>query len=150
MTGMYDQGLPQTPANFVALTPLSFIARAAQVYPQRAAVIHGALTRSWHDTYARCRQLASALTQRGVAVGDTVAVMLPNIPAMVEAHFGIPMTGAVINALNTRLDAAAIAFMLDHSETKVVLVDREFAGVMQAALALAQVKPLVVDVDDPE
>ena len=150
MPGIYDQGLPQTPANHVALTPLSFIARAAQVYPQRAAVIHGALTRNWRDTYARCRQLASALARHGVGTGDTVAVMLPNIPAMVEAHFGIPMTGAVINALNTRLDAAAIAFMLDHSETKVVLVDREFSGVMQEALALAQVKPLVVDVDDPE
>ena len=150
MPGIYDQGLPQTPANHVPLTPLSFIARAAQVYPARPAVIHGALTRNWRDTYARCRQFASALTQQGVGTGDTVAVMLPNIPAMVEAHFGIPMTGAVINALNTRLDAAAIAFMLDHSETKVVLVDREFSGLMQDALALAQVKPLVVDVDDPE
>ena len=150
MSSIYDLGLPQTPANYVPLTPLSFIARAAQVYPSRPAVIHGALTRNWRDTYARCRQLASALAQHGIGTGDTVAVMLPNIPAMVEAHFGIPMTGAVINALNTRLDAAAIAFMLDHSETKVVLVDREFAGVMKEALAQAKVKPLVVDVDDPE
>ena len=150
MTGIYDQGLPQTPANFVPLTPLSFIARTAQVYPLRLAVVHGALARNWRDTYARCRRLASRLAQHGVGVGDTVAVMLPNIPAMVEAHFGIPMTGAVINALNTRLDAAAIAFMLDHSETRVVLVDREFSGVMRDALGLAQVTPLVVDVDDPE
>ncbi len=150
MPGIYDLNLPQNPANYVALTPLSFIARAAQVYPQRPAVIHGALTRNWRDTYARCRQLASALTQHGIGTGDTVAVMLPNIPAMVEAHFGIPMTGAVINALNTRLDAAAIAFMLDHSETKLVLVDREFSSVMQEALALTKVKPLVVDADDPE
>ena len=150
MTSIYDTGLPQTPANHVPLTPLSFIARTAQVYPTRPAVIHGGLTRNWRDTYARCRQLASALTQHGIGVGDTVAVMLPNIPAMVEAHFGIPMTGAVINALNTRLDAAAIAFMLDHSETKVVLVDREYASVMKDALVQAKAKPLVVDVDDPE
>jgi fatty-acyl-CoA synthase len=150
MTGIYDQGLPQTPANFVPLSPLSFIARTAGVYPLRSAVVHGALTRNWRDTYARCRQLASRLAQHGVGVGDTVAVMLPNIPAMVEAHFGIPMAGAVINALNTRLDAAAIAFMLDHSETRVVLVDREFSGVMRDALKLARVTPLVVDVDDPE
>ena len=150
MTGIYDTGLPQTPANHVPLTPLSFIGRTAQVYPARPAVIHGALTRNWRDTYARCRQLASALAQHGIGTGDTVAVMLPNIPAMVEAHFGIPMTGAVINALNTRLDAAAIAFMLDHSETKIVLVDREFSGVMQQALAQTKVKPLVVDVDDQE
>ena len=150
MSSIYEQGLPQTPANHVPLTPLSFIARTAQVYPTRPAVIHGAVTRNWRDTYARCRQLASALAQHGIGVGDTVAVMLPNIPAMVEAHFGIPMTGGVINALNTRLDAAAIAFMLDHSETKIVLVDREFSGVMKDALAQAKVKPLVVDVDDPE
>ena len=150
MPGIYDQGLPQTPANHVPLTPLSFIARTAQVYPTRPAVIHGALTRNWRDTYTRCRQLASALSQHGVGTGDTVAVMLPNIPAMVESHFGIPMTGAVINALNTRLDAAAIAFMLDHSETKIVLVDREYCAVMRDALALAKVTPLVIDVDDPE
>ena len=150
MPGIYDQALPQTPANHVALTPLSFIARTAAVYPERTAIIHGALKRNWRDTYARCRQLASALTKSGVTTGGTVAVMLPNIPAMVEAHFGIPMTGAVINALNTRLDAEAIAFMLDHSETSVVLVDKEFSGVMQDALKIANVKPLVVDVDDAE
>ena len=150
MTSIYDQGLPKTPANHVALTPLSFIARTAAVYPERCAVVHGALRRSWGQTYERCRRLASALVARGIGAGDTVAVMLPNIPPMVEAHFGIPMTGAVINALNTRLDAAAIAFMLDHSETRLVIVDREFAATMAAALALAQVKPLVIDVDDPE
>ena len=150
MTNIYDQGLPKTPANHVALTPLSFIARAAAVYPQRLAVVHGKVRRNWQETYARCRQLASSLAARGIGVGDTVAVMLPNIPAMVEAHFGVPMTGAVLNSLNTRLDATAIAFMLDHSETKVVLVDREFSGVMREALKQAQVRPLVVDVDDPE
>ena len=150
MTSIYDQGLPRTPANHVALTPLSFIARSAAVYPLRIAVIHGELRRTWAQTYARSRRLASALVGRGIGVGDTVAVMLPNIPPMVEAHFGIPMTGAVINALNTRLDAAAIAFMLDHSETKLVLVDREFAPTMAQALTQAKVKPLVIDVDDPE
>ena len=150
MTSIYDQGLPRTPANHVALTPLSFIARTAAVYPERVAVIHGDLRRTWAQTYARSRRLASALVARGIGVGDTVAVMLPNIPPMLEAHFGIPMTGAVINALNTRLDAAAIAFMLDHSETKLVLVDREFAATMAQALAEAKVKPLVIDVDDPE
>ncbi len=150
MTSIYDQGLPRTPANHVALTPLSFIARTAAVYPLRTAVIHGDLRRTWAQTYARSRRLASALVGRGIGVGDTVAVMLPNIPPMVEAHFGIPMTGAVINALNTRLDAAAIAFMLDHSETKLVLVDREFAPAMAQALQHAKVKPLVIDVDDPE
>ena len=150
MTGIYEQGLPRTPANHVPLTPLSFIARTAAVYPQRTAVIHGDLRRTWGETYARSRRLASALAGAGIAPGDTVAVMLPNTPPMVEAHFGIPMTGAVINALNTRLDAAAIAFMLDHSETKVVLVDREFASTMKAALALARVTPLVIDVDDAE
>ncbi|MBL8382381.1 MAG: acyl-CoA synthetase [Burkholderiales bacterium] len=150
MTSIYDQGLPKTPANHVPLTPLSFIARTAAVYPQRTAVIHGRIRRTWAETYARCRRLAGALARAGIGRGDTVAVMLPNIPAMVEAHFGIPATGAVINALNTRLDAAAIAFMLDHSETRVVLVDREFAATMKAALALATVRPLVVDVDDAE
>ena len=150
MTGIYEQGLPRTPANHVPLTPLSFIARTAAVYPHLTAVIHGDLRRTWGETYARSRRLASALAGAGVAPGDTVAVMLPNTPPMVEAHFGIPMTGAVINALNTRLDAAAIAFMLDHSETKVVLVDREFASTMKAALALARVTPLVIDVDDAE
>ncbi len=150
MTGIYEQGLPRTPANHVPLTPLSFIARTAAVYPHRTAVIHGDLRRTWGETYARSRCLASALAAAGVVPGDTVAVMLPNTPPMVEAHFGIPMTGAVINALNTRLDAAAIAFMLDHSETKVVLVDREFSATMKAALALAKVAPLVIDVDDAE
>ena len=150
MANIFDIDLPATAANHVPLTPLSFIARAAAVYPERPAIVHGVIRRTWRETYARARQLASALAQQGAGVGSTVAVMLPNIPAMVEAHFGVPMTGAVLNALNTRLDAAAIAFMLDHSETSIVLVDREFSGVMQAALKLTQVRPLVVDVDDPE
>ncbi|MBL8378162.1 MAG: acyl-CoA synthetase [Burkholderiales bacterium] len=148
MSNIFDEGLPKTPANHVALTPLSFIARTARVYPDRLAVVHGATRRSWRETYERCVRLAAALAARGVRTGDTVAVMLPNIPAMVEAHFGVPMTGAILNSLNTRLDAAAIAFMLDHSETSVVIVDREFSATMAKALAQAKVKPLVIDVDD--
>ena len=150
MPSIFDQDLPRTEANHAALSPLSFIQRAAEVYPQRLAVVHGGLRRSWAEVFTRCRQLASALVQRGVGKGDTVAVMLPNTPAMVEAHFGIPATGAVLNALNTRLDAETLAFMLDHGEAKVVIVDPEFAGVMQKALALrkSSLPLLVIDVED--
>src|SRR6476661_675088 len=136
MTSIFDQDLPRTPANFSPMTPLAFLERSAQVYPDRLAVIHGDLRRTWSELDARCRRLASALAARGVGKGDTVAVMLPNTPAMVEAHFGIPMAGAVLNALNTRLDAPTIAFMLDHGEAKVVIVDPEFAGVMKTAISL--------------
>lgn len=149
---IYTQGLDKNPANYVAQSPLTFIERAALVYPQRPAVIHGSVKRNWSQTYARCRQFASALTQHGIQRFDTVAVMLPNIPAMVEAHFAIPMTGAVLCALNTRLDASAIAFMLEHGEAKVVLIDPEFSGVMQAALAILHERklprPYVIDVSD--
>jgi fatty-acyl-CoA synthase len=150
MTSIFDQDLPRNPANFAPLSPLSFIERAAEVYPQRLAVIHGDLRRSWSEVYTRCRQLASALAKSGIGKDDTVAVMLPNTPAMVEAHFGIPMSGAVLNALNTRLDAPTIAFMLDHGEAKVVIVDPEFAGVMKAAISLRkEQRPLlVIDVAD--
>jgi fatty-acyl-CoA synthase len=151
MTSIFDQDLPRNEANFAPLSPLSFIERAAEVYPQRLAVIHGDLRRNWGEVYARCRQLASALARSGVGKGDTVAVMLPNTPAMVEAHFGIPMSGAVLNALNTRLDAPTIAFMLDHGEAKAVIVDPEFAGVMKQAISLrkGQQPLLVIDVADP-
>ena len=146
MTSIFDQDLPRNEANFAPLSPLSFIERAAQVYPQRLAVIHGDLRRNWGEVYTRCRQLASALAKSGVGKGDTVAVMLPNTPAMVEAHFGIPMAGAVLNALNTRLDAPTIAFMLDHGEAKVVIVDPEFAGVMKTAISLRkEQRPLAGD-----
>ena len=128
MTSIFDQDLPRNEANFAPLSPLSFIERAAEVYPQRLAVIHGDLRRTWGEVYARCRRLASALRARGIGKGDTVAVMLPNTPPMVEAHFGVPMAGAVLNTLNTRLDPEAIAFMLDHGEAKVVIVDPEFAA----------------------
>ena len=150
MPSIFDTDLPRTEANFAPLTPLAFIQRAAEVYPERLAVVHGDLRQSWGQTYARCRQLASALQQAGVGKNDTVAVMLPNTPPMVEAHFGVPMAGAVLNALNTRLDPEAVAFMLDHGEAKVVIVDPEFAGVMKKALALRQSKaPMrVIDVED--
>jgi fatty-acyl-CoA synthase len=150
MPHIFDQDLPRNQANFTPLSPLSFIERTAEVYPQRLAVVHGDLRRNWRELYGRCRQLASALARSGVGKGDTVAVMLPNTPPMVEAHFGIPMAGAVLNAMNTRLDAQTVAFMLDHGEAKVVIVDPEFAGVMKDAIALRQEKRplLVVDVED--
>lgn len=147
---IYAQGLMPAAVNHVALTPLSFIERTAAVYGNYPAVIHGAIRRNWQETYQRCRRLASALVGRGIGRGDTVAVMLPNTPAMLEAHFGVPMTGAVLNTLNVRLDAEAIAFMLQHGEAKVLITDREFHPVIEAALALLEHPPLVVDVDDPE
>lgn len=155
MTSIFDRDLPKTSANYAPMSPLSFIERAAAVYPEKLAVVHGpgaqALRHNWSELYARCRQLASALSSSGIGRGDTVAVMLPNTPAMVEAHFGIPMAGAVLNALNTRLDPETLAFMLDHGEAKALLVDIEFAPVMQKALALRQSsRPLqVIDVADP-
>jgi len=146
---IYDQDLPRTAANFAPLSPLGFLERSASVFPQRLAVVHGPLRRSWSELYARCRQLASVLAQRGLGRGDTVAVMLPNTPEMVEAHFGIPMAGCVLNALNTRLDAEAIAFMLDHGEAKLIIVDREFSAVARAATARLGRPIEVVDVVDP-
>lgn len=142
MTSIFDQHLPRNAANFVPLTPLDFLERAATVYPDRLALVHGlgaaATRRTWGQTHQRCCQLASALKRAGIGKNDTVAVMLPNVPAMVEAHFGIPMAGAVLNTLNTRLDPEAIAFMLDHGEAKAIVVDPEFAAVLQKALALRQ------------
>lgn len=150
MPSIFDQDLPRNEANYAALSPLAFIERTAEVYPDRLAVVHGGLRRSWAEVFTRCRQLASALQRNGIVKGDTVAVMLPNTPPMVEAHFGIPVLGAVLNALNTRLDPETIAFMLDHGEARVVIVDPEFAAVMKKALALRQSKAplLVIDVED--
>jgi fatty-acyl-CoA synthase len=142
----YAKDLGKNPANYVPLTPLSFIERSAYVYPDRIAVVHGARRSTWAETYARSRRLASALARRGIGKGDTVAVMLPNIPAMYEAHFGVPMCGAVLNALNTRLDAEAIAFMLRHGEAKLLITDREFS----ATIEKVDVKVPIIDVDDPE
>ena len=146
----YEFGLDRNPANSAPLSPLTFIAWTAEVYPQRTSVIHGGRRYTWQETYARSRRLASALAKHGIGVGDTVAAMLSNTPEMIEAHFGVPMTGAVLYALNTRLDASAIAFMLDHGEARVLLTDREFAPTMEAALALVKRRPLVIDIDDAE
>lgn len=146
----YSLGLDKNAANYAALTPLSFIERAASVYPNRTAVIYGDLRRSWAETYQRCQQLASALIKRGIGEGDTVAVMLPNIPEMLELHFAVPMTGAVLNTQNTRLDSETIAFMLDHGEAKVMITDREYSDIVAKAVRMASVTPLVVDVDDPQ
>ncbi len=144
----YEEGLERNPANHVALTPLGFLSRAAHVYPRRTAWRHGARSATYHEFYARSRRLASALVARGIGPGDTVSIMAPNIPAMLEAHYGVPMTGAVLNALNVRLDAPAIAFILDHAEAKVLFTDRAFSPVISEALKLAQCDPLVIDIDD--
>jgi len=145
----YETGLDRNPANYVALSPLSFLARTAEVYPDRPAVIHGDQSINWAQTYRRCCRLASALTQRGIGIGDTVAVVAPNVPAMYEAHFGVPMCGAVLNTLNTRLDPEAIAFMLNHGEAKALLTDREFSATVSAALRHVDRDLLVIDIDDP-
>src|SRR5271156_6683386 len=145
----YDIGLEKTPANFVALTPLSFLARPAAVYPNHVSAVYEGRSFTWSETYARCRRFASFLAGRNIGPGDTVAAMLPNIPAMNEAHFAVPMAGAVLNALNIRLDAASIAFQLDHGGAKITLVDPEFAGVIAEALTLMKgERPFVIDVDD--
>lgn len=146
----YDTDLDRNPANYQPLTPLAFLERAAAVFPDHTAVIHGKLQRNYRDFYGRAQRLASALAKRGIKRGDTVAVMLANTPAMIECHYGVPMTGGVLNTLNTRLDAAIIAFSLDHGEAKAVIIDREFSKVMKTALASAKAKPLVIDYDDPE
>jgi fatty-acyl-CoA synthase len=147
---IYDRDLEKNPANYSALSPLSFIAWSARVYPEQVSVVHGARVQRWRGTYARSRQLASALAARGIGRGDTVTAMLSNTPEMYEAHFGVPMCGAVLNTLNTRLDADALAFILDHAETKVLLVDRELSGVIAQALGRTSRKPLVIDVVDSE
>ena len=144
----YARDLDKNPANYAPLTPLSFLERTASVYPDLPSVIHGRQRYTWRETYARCRRLASALAKRGIGVGDTVAVMLPNIPAIYEAHFGVPMAGAVLNTLNTRLDADAIAFMLEHGEAKLLITDQEFAPVIEKAIAGRKIE--VIDVEDPE
>jgi fatty-acyl-CoA synthase len=149
----YD-ALPRTTANHVALSPLSFLPRAARVYPHQTAMIHGARRITWQDTYTRCRQFASQLVNHGIGRNDTVSVLLPNIPAMIEAHFAVPMAGAVLNALNTRLDAATLAFMLGHADSKVLLVDPEFAPLAAEVIALLappqRARLLVIDVADAE
>ena len=145
---IYERGLDKNAANYVPLTPLSYLARSAAVYPDRTAWIHGERRVDYAELYARSRRLASALARRGIGVGDTVAVMAPNVPAILEAHYSVPMTGAVLNTLNTRLDAATIAFILDHGEANALITDREFSATIEAALAMTSVRPLVIDADD--
>jgi fatty-acyl-CoA synthase len=146
----YNTNLDRNPANYQPLTPLTFLERAATVFPDHTAIIHGKLRRNYATFYARSRQLASALTQSGIGRGDTVSAMLPNTPAMLECHYGVPMCGGVLHSINTRLDAKIIAFQLDHAMSKIIIVDAEFMPLMQEALALAEVNPLVIQVDDPE
>jgi fatty-acyl-CoA synthase len=146
----YDTDLDRNPANFQPLTPLTLLERAASVFPDHVAIVHGPLRRSYHEFYSRSRKLASALAKRGIGCGDTVSALLANTPSMLECHYGVPMVGAVLNTINTRLDAAVIAFQLDHGGAKVLIADREFSKVVKEALALAKIKPLVVDHDDPE
>ncbi|MEP4032675.1 acyl-CoA synthetase [Roseibium polysiphoniae] len=146
----FSFGLDKNEANYASLSPLSFLARAADVFPQRTAIVHGTQRTDYRTFYARARQLASSLAHAGIGKNDTVTVMLSNVPPMLEAHYGVPMTGAVLHSLNTRLDATVVAFQLDHADTKVLLTDREFSPVMEEALALASVKPIVIDYSDPE
>jgi len=150
MPSAYDTDLDRNPANFQPLTPLSLLARAAEVYPAQTAIVHGKRSWNYRQFYARARQLGSALQKRGIKRGDTVAAVLANTPAMLEAHYGVAMAGAVLNTINTRLDAAIIAFTLDHGEAKVLITDREFFTVVKEALATCKAKPLVIDYDDPE
>jgi fatty-acyl-CoA synthase len=145
----YELNLGKNEANHVPLSPLSFCRRAAETFPDRVAVIHGEQRRTWRETYARCRRLASALSARGIERGDTVAVMAPNVPALLEAHFGVPLCGAVLNALNIRLDAETIGFILSHAEAKVLITDKEFSPVIRDALKTLDIQPLVIDIDDP-
>lgn len=146
---IYDMDLPKTAANYIPLTPLQFIERTAQVYPERVSIIHGEKQFTWRETYARCRQLASALAGHGIGKGDTVAIMANNTPEHIEVHYGVPMCGAVITGLNTRLDAAMIAFQLVHSEAKVLMVDRQYSAQMREALEMLDKPPFIIDIDDP-
>jgi 3-(methylthio)propionyl---CoA ligase len=146
----YDTDLERNPANYQPLTPLGFLERVAAVFPGHTAIIHGPMRRSYSEFYARARQLASALSKRGIKRGDSVSVFLANTPSMLECHYGVPMAQGVLNTLNTRLDAPIIAFSLDHADARIVITDREFSKVMKEALAIAKVKPLVIDYDDPE
>ena len=145
---IYDRDLPAGPANHVPLTPLDFLVRAAGTYPDKVAVVHGESRWTYGEMYARCRRLASALAARGIGIGDTVSILAPNTPVMLEAHYGVPMAGAVLNAINIRLDGPAIGFILDHGESKLVLVDREFTGVMAEAVEASSTRPPVVWIDD--
>src|SRR5919199_903700 len=144
----YETGLDRNAANYVPLSPIGFLRRSASVYPNRVSVVHGIRRYTWRQSLERCLRLASALARHGVGRGDTVALMAPNVPEAFEAHFGVPMAGAVLNALNIRLDAETIAFILRHGEAKVLLTDHEFSPVIERALALVERKLIVIDIDD--
>ena len=146
---IYDRNLDRVSANFEPLSPLTFLERAASVYPNKTAVVYGDVRRTWSETYRRCRLLASALVRRGIGVGDTVSLMCPNLPEHFEVHFGVPMAGAVLNSINTRLDAPAVAFILKHAESKILITDREMYPVVSKALRLVDKQPIVIDIDDP-
>mgnify|MGYP001282670340 FL=1 len=150
MNNIYDADLDHCDANYVSLSPLSFLGRVARVYPDHPSVIHGGTRWTWRETAERCNRLASALAKRNIGPGDTVSVMAPNIPALYESHFGVPMTGAVLNALNIRLDAKTLAFILEHGEAKVLITDTEFSPVIKDALRICNQDLLVIDIDDPE
>jgi len=145
---LFDMSLDKNPANYVSLSPLTFLKRAADVYPNKIACIHGKQRITWAETYLRCLKLASALSKRGIKKGDTVSAMMPNIPAMFELHFAVPMLGAVLHTINTRLDIKSVAFQLDHAESKVIFIDGEFSSVMATAVKEAEASPFVVDVED--
>jgi fatty-acyl-CoA synthase len=149
-TNPYNTGLDRNPANYQSLTPLTFLERAASVFPDHTAIVHGQLRRNYAEFYKRSRQLASALTEIGIGHGNTVSVLLANTPAMLECHYGVPMCGGVLHSINTRLDAAIIAFQLDHAMSRVVIADREFMPLLQEALGLTKVKPILIQYDDPE
>lgn len=149
MRNIYETGLDKNAANYVPLSPISLLRRAAHVHPSQLAVVHGPVRRTWGETAERCRRLAAALKSADIQKGDTVTILAPNIPEMLEAHFGVLMSGAVLNALNVRLDAAGIAFILEHAETKLALVDRAFSGVFEKALAQLANPPRVISIDDP-
>jgi len=144
----FETGLDKSAANYVPLSPLSFMRRTADVYPDRAALVYGEQVISWREAYTRARRLASALRMHGIGKNDTVAIMAPNVPAIFDAHFGVPMVGAVLNTINPRLDAQTIAFILDHGEAEVLITDREFAEVNREALSKCSRKPLIIDIDD--
>ena len=145
----FETDLDKNSANYIPLTPLSFIGRCARTFPTRPSVIYGDKVFTWEETYQRCLNLASALKKRGIGIGDTVSIMAPNVPPSFEATFGIPMTGAVINALNTRLDAPTIAFILEHAETKILIVDTEYSSVISEVLKIINTEILIVDYNDP-
>jgi len=148
-TNIFQQYLDPNEANYTALTPISFLERAAFVYPNKVATVNGDIRHTWQEVFQRCTRLASALAKRGIGRGDTVSVIAPNISEHFEVHFGVPMSGAVLNSINTRLDAEAIAFILVHAETKVLITDKEFSAVVKKALRMIPHKPLVIDIDDP-